>query len=417
MKVPDHRHRQALLSELHARPVAIVPERCRVRRIVLAWPDRKPPVSSLIRDLLALARQSGKELSLCTERQFAFTVGPKQVIWEFHTEFVSLTWHSSLDDKNNWPHDIGFEIATGATLVAGMRIDVISSATIPDRLIPGFSVASLCLSTVAESAAQVATDFVADEDGFTRIEFAAGELRPLKRSTIVRRLLEIETYRSMAMLGLPLAQAAAAGLDAVEKELGQLVTSIGGDERSASARYALEELHSLSARSTRLAELLEYRFAASRAYGAILRSRLSSLGEAQTSVGSTLSTFIGNRVDPALATCAAMEARLKRLSEKAERVAGLLNVKVGLDIQDQNSTVLHSIAQTASSHFRLQRTVEGLSIIAVSYYLVGIFSYALSGVAEQFHWNKALALSLMTPLIVMSVWLVIRNIRRLHAET
>ena len=102
------------------------------------------------------------------------------------------------------------------------------------------------------------------------------------------------------------------------------------------------------------------------------------------------------------------------LSDKIERAIGLLNVRIELDVQIQNKAVLETIAQTAQSQFRLQRTVEGLSTIAISYYLLGILSYALAGPLEELHVEKTLALSLSAPFVVLIVWLMVRRVRKAH---
>ena len=137
--------------------------------------------------------------------------------------------------------------------------------------------------------------------------------------------------------------------------------------------------------------------------------------KAPTSLGSSLSSYIGNRVEPALTTCSAIEKRLSVLSDKIERAIGLLNVRIELDVQIQNKAVLETIAQTAQSQFRLQRTVEGLSTIAISYYLLGILSYALAGPLEGLHVEKTMALSISAPFVVLIVWLLVRRVRKAHA--
>ena len=142
--------------------------------------------------------------------------------------------------------------------------------------------------------------------------------------------------------------------------------------------------------------------------------RLAGLRESSTTRGSTLTHYVGNRVDPGLATCTAMEKRLAVLSYKIERAIGLLNVRIGVDMQVQNAALLDTIAQTGRSQFLLQRTVEGLSTIAISYYLLGILSYALAGPLEELHWEKTMTLSIAAPFVVLAVWLMARAVRRAH---
>ena len=412
----DHPYRTAIMDEVHARPVDIVPETCRLRRLVFVMPAEAGAMMRVFRSYLAFCASTGVEAPGQADRQHSFNTAERHVTWEFHTEFVTITWRSALADWNNLPDDIGLGAIGEGLLIGAMRIDVIEGASVPDRLLPGFNLPSLCLSDIDSSHGQVATDFVPDADRFTRFELAAGNLTDLRRSIIVRRLLEVETYRTMALLGLPLARSMSPELRTIELELTALVEGLSDATTPTAVQAALSALHALSVRSGKLSERLGYRFAAGQAYGDILRMRLAGLRETGTAHGSTLGHYIGNRVDPGLATCAAMEKRLAVLSDKIERAIGLLNVRIGVDMQLQNAAVLDSIAQTARSQFLLQRTVEGLSTIAISYYLLGILSYVLAGPLEELHWEKTMTLSVAAPFVVIAVWLMGRAVRRAHAS-
>lgn len=409
----DHPDRQAIAEELHARPVDIIDGPARVRRLVFVAPPQGG-VEALITGFNAFCAERGFEPMPRGVRQAGFVSGTRAVTWEFHTEFVTITWRAPLDDRENWPTDIGIEVAADAQLIAATRIDVIAEPEIPARLIPQFKLSSLCVSLVEDGAAQIATDYVADADGFTRIEFAAGGLTPLRRSILVRRLLEVDTYRGMTMLALPLARRTAPELAEAERDLTAQIETLGAATTSEAIQSSLDALHRLSIRSGQLSERLGYRFAAAQAYGHILAARLDGLRELPTPLGSTITRYVGNRVDPAVATCSAMEKRLESLTAKIERAIELLNVRIGLDLQIQNKSVLETIARTAQSQFRLQATVEGLSVIAISYYALGILSYVLAGPLEFAHFDKALAVSLAAPVTILVVWLAVRRLRRMH---
>jgi uncharacterized membrane-anchored protein len=411
----DHPYRAAIMDEVHARPVDIVPETCRLRRLVFVMPAAAGAMKRVFGNYEAFCAEVGIDKPGPGYRQHSFMVGDRHVTWEFHTEFVTVTWRSALSDPENFPSDVGLAAIGEGLLIGAMRIDVIADATVPERLLPGFNLPSLCLSDVDGNKAQVATDFVPDADRFIRFELAGGGLTGLRRSIIVRRLLEVETYRTMALLGLPLARSASPELRVIELELTALVESLSDAVTPAAVQAALTALHDLSVRSGKLSERLGYRFAAGHAYGDILRARLGGLRESGTTRGSTLAHYIGNRADPGLATCAALEKRLAVLSDKIERAIGLLNVRIGVDMQVQNAAVLESIAQTARSQFLLQRTVEGLSTIAISYYLLGILSYALAGPLEELHWEKTMVLSIAAPFVLLAIWLMGRAIRKAHA--
>jgi uncharacterized membrane-anchored protein len=410
----DHPDRQAITQELHARPVDMVEGPARVRRLVFVLPPRPGETEALVDRFGVFCADNGIAVTALGVRQTSFTTAARAVTWEFHTEFVTVSWRAALDDPENWPDDIGLSAIGDAKLIAATRIDVIGDIAIPDRLIPQFNISSLCVATVEDGAAQVATDYVADRDGYVRLEFAAGGLTPLRRSVLVRRLLEVDTYRSMALLALPLARRTAPDIGSAERDLSALIETLSSVTTTETIQAALDRLHQLSIRSGELAERLGYRFAASKAYGAILDARLKSLREGPSPLGSSIGRYLANRVDPALGTCLALERRLEKLTEKIERAIELLNVRIGLDLQIQNKAVLETIASTAQSQFQLQATVEGLSVIAISYYALGILSYALAGPLESLHFDKALAISIAAPLAILVVWWSVRRVRKLH---
>lgn len=407
----DHPLRRAVQEEIHARPVAFVPSPARVRRVALLLPQQPDAVAEAHRRFSAWCAEAGVAVPPPGARQHGFEAGGRQATWELHTEFVTLTWTAPLGDRENWPSGIGFEAFGPEQLIAAVRIDLIDELTVPAHILAGFQPASLCASRIDNGHAEVATDFVPDADGFTRFELAASGLSDLRRAIIVRRLLEIETYRTLALLGLPLARSITPDLNAAEGKLGDLVSGLVSAVTTEQAQAALGALHSLSVTGGELVERTSYRFAASRAYGEVLHARLAGLREQSLPAASTLERYLRNRVDPALATCLAVEKRQEALSTKIERATELLNTRISLDIQAQNRSVLSTIATTAKSQFRLQKTVEGLSTIAISYYLLGILGYVLNGVSELAHFDKTLLVAIAAPFVVLAVWLMIRSIR------
>ncbi|MCD7058980.1 DUF3422 family protein [Pelagibacterium xiamenense] len=410
---PDlHPDRDAALSELHARPLQLVDAGIRVRRIVLAVAPVAGAMQAAIERFRDFAAPLGIDCGHHGARQYSFETEERHVTWEFHTEFITVTWRASLADNENWPDDVGLDALGGARLVGATRVDLIEAATLPGPLLATFRPESLCAAAVEAGKAQVATDFVPDADGFTRFEFASGGLSAFRRSITLRRLLEIETYRTMALLALPLARTTAPSLRAVETDLAGLIEGLSDATTPEQIQERLAGLHALSVRSGQISEKLGYRFAAAEAYGEILRMRLAKLREVALGQGSSLTTFIGNRVEPALATCEALNKRIAVLSAKIERGIELLNLRIGLDMQIQNTKVLETIAETAKSQFRLQRTVEGLSTIAITYYLLGIIGYALAGPLSMLDWDKTLTLSIAAPFALLGVWLAMRAIRK-----
>lgn len=408
----EHPYSQAILAELHARPIEMADTSARVRRLVLAMPPRAGAMRAAIERFRLFATSKGYGMEDGDVRQYVFETAQRRVTWEFHTEFITVTWQAGLADGENWPSDIGLEALVDAQFVGAMRVDLLDEVELPARVFPGFSANSLCLVSAEYDQAQIATDFMPDEDKFIRFEFAARTLSPLRRAIMLRRILEMETYRTMALLALPLASEAAPHLRSLETELAALVEGLSELGDTAQVQQRLYRLNALSVRAGQLTEKLAYRFAAARAYGAILHRRLEKLRERTLGQGASFSSFIGNRVEPALATCEAMDKRLSRLAEKLARAIDMLDVRISLDIQIQNKAVLETIAETARSQFRLQHTVEGLSTIAITYYLLGILGYALSGPLAVLGWDKTWAISVAAPLALAGVWFGLRSIRR-----
>lgn len=407
----DHPSRQAVLDEVHARPFEFVPCPSRVRRVALILPEAPNAVADALHRLSEWCRNSGMPQPAEHARQHSFDAGGRHVTWELHTEFVSLSWTSPADDVENWPDGIGLEAFELEMLISATRIDVIDGGTVPENILAGFQPNRLSASRIEDGQAEVATDFATDADGFTRIELAAGGISSLRRAIIVRRLLEIETYRALALLGLPLARSVSPDLKTAETELSALVEGMVNAVTTDQAQTALSALHALSVKAGELLERTSYRFAASQAYGEVLRARLRGLREQRIQTTTTLERYLSLRIEPALATCLAVEKRQSALAEKIDRATELLNTRISLDIQTQNKAVLSTIADTARSQFRLQKTVEGLSTIAISYYLLGILSYILTGVSEFAHLSKPLLIAVAAPFVVLVVWLMIRSVR------
>ena len=124
--------------------------------------------------------------------------------------------------------------------------------------------------------------------------------------------------------------------------------------------------------------------------------------------------FMLRRFDPAMRTVRATEARLKAMVERAARAGDLLRTRVDVERSAQNQALLESMDRRADLQLRLQRTVEGLSVVAISYYAINLVTYGLYPVAKALHVDKTMLTAAATPVVVLAVWLVVRNIRNRH---
>jgi len=407
----EHGCRRLIDAETHARPVLPMAAPRRVRRLAfMSAQGSGDDLRALHGRMLEVARMPADGPAWA--RQLTFEQGGRVVTWELHNEFATLTWSAPIDDRVAAPEGIGLELHAGLPVISATRIDLTTGDRIAPSALSGFSPLSLCYSTVFDGQAEAATDFHLDADRFVHFEIAAGRCGDLRRGVIVRRLLEIETYRSMALLGLPLARELGGRVAGYEQRLTHIVQTIGLSRSAEEHQHTLAGLHALSSEVGHAVEDTSFRFAATQAYADLLDNRMERLRETAIGEFTTIGRFISNRAHPAIATCRAMEKRLGALTDKVQRSIELLGARISLAIQVQNQSVLDGLSATARSQFRLQQTVEGLSIIAISYYALGLLGYVYEGLHALLPAPKGIMLALSAPLVLLLVFLGIRRIRR-----
>lgn len=407
----DHPARKLVADEVHARPVVFVPAKGRVRRIAASLPEGPEAAASAMARFAQWCRDAG--LPAPPGRQHSYEAAGCSVTWELHTEFVTLSWLAANPETAAWPEGIGLEALADCTLLVATRVDLVDAAEVPQQLIPTFNLGSLCVSWIEARSGQIASDFKPDDDGFTRFEFACGGLSTVRRAVLVRRLLEIETYRTYALLGLAPARERGPELARLEDEVARTLEAMSEVDTVEEARVTLDLLHKMSVSAGRLGEATGFRFAATFAYADVLADRLGRLDEESVGYASTLRRFLKNRIDPAIATCRAFEKRQEALAGKIDSAIRLLNTRIGLDVELQSRALLEGISETGRSQYRLQKTVEGLSTIAISYYAIGIMSYVLGGAGLDTP-TRQWTLALLVPAVLLLVWLALRRIQHRH---
>ena len=174
----------------------------------------------------------------------------------------------------------------------------------------------------------------------------------------------------------------------------------------------LKALLGISSRLEALLAQTEFRFGATGAYEAIVNQRIDVLREERFEGRQTFAEFMMRRFDPAMRTVKSTEGRLKAMAERAIRAGELLRTRVDVERQAQNQELLESMDKRADLQLRLQKTVEGLSVVAISYYAVNLAVYILGPVAEAGDVPKLLLTAGVTPVVVIGVWAVVRRIRR-----
>ena len=421
--IEDHPLRYPLTNELHARPFPSLEVPCTAVFLAI-----KEPLDAANRDrsrdrahLIDLLDRNGSPHPQPEATHFSGPIGRHELKWESHTEFVTFSAFSpgvsarpfDPEEMRVFP-DSWLATAPGKRLVSLLiRVEVMpeDEDEVTSHLEDWFVPESLACSRVVDGAAIVAGDFRIDPAGQMRFAvFVRPGTGARRVGRIVQRLCEIETYRAMSMLGLIRARRMSARLNEIDPKLSALVSGL--DSAGQSPEATLHELLAISAELESQAVQVSFRFGATAAYEAIVNQRIEVLREIRIQGRQTFGEFMMRRYDPAMRTVKSAEARLRSMAERAQRAAELLRTRVDVERSAQNQKLLESMDKRADLQLRLQRTVEGLSVVAISYYAVNLATYALYPFAERLSISKGVATAVATPVVILLVWAAVRRIRR-----
>jgi uncharacterized membrane-anchored protein len=339
--------------------------------------------------------------------------------WERHTEFSTYFWDAPVPEKFGAEvpvHPFGDSFSPPGTLISGIRLEIRPDTMETREAIATFDPTSLCYSEIKNGQAIIVTDFRQNGDGLTPILVIDRGMTEAGRGALVQRLLDIETYRTLAMMGLPLAQSLSPDIRRIEDGLTGITNAMKQHARD-KADELLTEITRLAAELEANAALSLYRFGASRAYYGIVQERIRTLAETAVPGYETLGFFLERRLAPAMRTCQSVEERQANLSRKLARATALLRSWIDVELEQLNTTLLNSMDRRAKLQLRLQQTVEGLSVAAISYYVIGLFGYVAKALHEFGLAIKPETLTgIAVPFVIAGMWLMVRAIRNRHAE-
>lgn len=420
--IEDHPQRYNLTNELHARPFpALQPPG------FAAFLAIKNPVDAVNRDrgvdrahLLQLLDRFGAPHPQPDATHYFGDLGQFRLKWESHTEFVTYTvFGAGVADRPFDPAVFDVFPADWLAQAPGKRLTSVlirveeldDEQQVDTNLLSWLVRDSLCASRVLDDAAIVATDFRIDPAGHMRMAvFARPGTGERRIGRVVQRLTEIETYKAMAMLGLIRVSNMSARLGEIDRELAALVDHLGNN--ALAAEEGLSALLELSAELENLSTSSAFRLSATTAYEALVHQRIEALRETQFLGRQSFAEFMQRRFDPSMRRVKATRLHLNELAQEAARAGDLLRTRVDVERSAQNQKLLESMDRRAASQLRLQETVEGLSVVAISYYAVSLATYLLTPVAYHFGIDKSwLAAGLVLPVVGL-VWLAGRRVRR-----
>jgi uncharacterized membrane-anchored protein len=175
----------------------------------------------------------------------------------------------------------------------------------------------------------------------------------------------------------------------------------------------LNELSQIAANVEHIAATGGYRFSATNAYYGLVKRRISELREKRIDGAQSFNEFMERRLAPAVRTCESVSDRVQALSNRIARVSALLRTRININLEAQNRDLLASMDRRAAMQLRLQEMVEGLSVVVLTYYSVGLLSYALKGLKQfSVNLNIDLVVGISVPVIAITVFVGLRMTRR-----
>ena len=427
----DDAQRRELHNEVHARPSARVrlPALIVYVAVLNAGVTREQEWAHLRllpgHSDLSLESLQGNFLRLRCDH---FTVK-----WERHTEFTRYSIVQALPEHAGWGAELpelSSHVVTGTDWLRGLPGQTMAAIHLgmlqadinqPDMIAKAQSwlgegaVLASRMGNTTEGLPHscILTHFRIGADGFERMLVLAPEdTSGARAGRISQRLLEMETYRLMALRGLPVAKSLSPMLSAAESQLADMTGLL--ERKGESDQALLDLLVSLAARIERATAEHGFRFSATRAYDVLVSQRLAELRERPISGTQTLGEFMQRRLSPAMATVVATEKRLASLAERVSRTSALLRTRVDIATEAQNQVLLEKLTKGQALQLRLQSTVEGLSIAAISYYVVSLLMYGAKAMhAAGVPIEPEVAVGLLVPLVLGVVW---RTSRKIHAK-
>jgi len=414
----DYPERLVLADEVHARPYeALETPEVAAYVAVLVEPDERPAERA---HLVALCERFGVTPPPESSNHFRGVFGPVRLKWERHGEFSAYTaFFRGAGEPPQAASALAALPADWVAAIPGRTIAAAEAALVPAAPDPPDPAALAARfrgnvvvgAEIGDGAGLAYTDFRIHPDGFVRFLVVDRSLTPRQAGRMMQRLFEIEAYRVMALLALPIARREGPRVVEIERSLATLTDAMARD--SGADEALLGQLSFLAAQVESALAASQYRFGASRAYYDLVRARIAELRERRIPGLQTIEEFMSRRLAPAMATCESVSRRLGGMSERVARASSLLSTRVDIARERQNQALLASMDRRARMQLRLQQTVEGLSIAAITYYVVGLVGYAVKALRSAgAPLDVDLVVGVAIPVVAALAALGLRHVKR-----
>lgn len=411
----EHELRRQVVTEMHLRKWPIVHPPC----LIIQWVRSVLPEE---RDEEALHLHQQSSQADASQRP-SFLEGILQdgvmFAWERQSEGSSLTLfipnapmdffiEQALGQKSKTPVDWGEHFP--GRVVRATRIWVANNDQEAESAVTAAGIGSdeLVSCTIANRA-RLWSDFRIHANGYGSLVIAANETDPRDLSRSLQRLQELGNYRNRALLGLPIAQENWPKLNEIETRLQEISSHLSDPERTDDS--LLMEISEIQGRLTAVATATNFRMSATAAYATLVEERLEELASSAIEGHASLADFTQRRFRPAVRTCAALSSRVETLSARAGQITSLLRTRVETRIENQNARLLRSMESSARRQLRLQELIENFSILALSYYAVGLLHYILHGVTSLSEETKNHVTATLVPIVLVIIWLSVKMVK------
>ena len=419
----EHPQRESLEKEIHARPSHFLKPPVQVSHLAVL--SGEYGMQGDHDHASALCRAFGAAPPKAGANYFSGNLGDFHFKWERHAEFSTYTFYKEQAFEQPFRKPaIGLVPADWLKAMPGEVLAAIHIAVehqgAPARdyndLAAFFAGHAFAGGSVMGGKARMWTAFRNGEDGFTTLLVRDEGLNEQQLGRLVQYLLEIGSYRLMAMLAFPLAHEARLKIAAIDDELSEIIAQLATSEGVEEERNLLRRLSVLASGIDTVSASTNFRFSAARAYYGLVKSRVEEMREGRIEGLQPPGKFLFHRLAPAMDTCESVTTRLDELSQRITHANDLLRTRVDLVLEEQNRDLLKSMDRRAKLQMRLQETVKGLSIFAVTYYLLNMtYHLAKSAKAMGVAVEPDIAVGMAFPLIAFAVWMGVLWLQRVRS--
>ncbi len=414
----DHDLRRKAVAEMHLRRWPVVEAPCTIIQwvVMVADADRAEELAAIEAKPIALdpvRNPTHRSGLLSQDLRFS---------WERHSEGSSLTFFlpgqpaegfAELADDPRLADALAWAATLPLEVVRCTRILLVADDAAAERVMADveWERDELVSSYVGTGSMRMWSDFRIQDDGFGRLVVAANNTHPSDLTRTLQQLQELGNYRNRALLGLPTARDSWPRLNAAEISLRDLADRVARSQEPDDR--LLEALSALSLELVSLSTAMRFRMDATKAYAQLVEERLEQLSPRPIEGYSSLDDFTQRRFRPAMNTCTASTDRLRELGVRAEQLSSLLRARIETRIENQNGELLRSMERSISMQVRLQQLVEGLSVVALSYYVLGLAKFLLEGIPhDKLGLEPHLVLAMLVIPVVLTVWAAMALLKR-----